>query len=113
MVRELGDLIGRRGAPKMIVSDNGTELTSRAVLAWSGDVDFEWHYIAPGEHPQFIAGTVDTGLIGRDGDALAAAPEPSPEALSDAARALAGDAPLAGFRLNTRSTLCIAGSIWM
>ena len=33
VVRELGDLIARRGAPKMIVSDNGTELTSNAVLA--------------------------------------------------------------------------------
>ena len=46
VVRELGDLIARRGAPKMIVSDNGTELTSNAVLAWSGDVGIEWHYIA-------------------------------------------------------------------
>ena len=56
--------------------------------------------IAALEHPQFVAGTVDTGLIGRDGDALAAAPEPSPDALADAARALVGDEPLAGFRLN-------------
>lgn len=41
VVRELGDLIARRGAPKMIVSDNGTELTSNAVLAWCGDVGIE------------------------------------------------------------------------
>ncbi len=33
MVCELGDLIAERSAPKMIVSDNGTELTSNAVLA--------------------------------------------------------------------------------
>jgi putative transposase len=52
VVRELGDLIARRGAPKMIVSDNGTELTSNAVLAWSGDVGIEWHYIAPGKPTQ-------------------------------------------------------------
>ena len=26
-----------------------TELTSNAVLAWSGDVGIEWHYIAPGK----------------------------------------------------------------
>nr|WP_156444653.1 IS3 family transposase [Sphingomonas sp. CCH20-B6] len=52
VVRELGDLIARRGAPKMIVSDNGTELTSNAVLAWSGDVGVEWHYIAPGKPTQ-------------------------------------------------------------
>lgn len=36
----------------MIVSDNGTELTSNAVLAWSGDVGVEWHYIAPGKPTQ-------------------------------------------------------------
>ncbi len=47
VVRELADLIAERGRPKMVVSDNGTELTSNAVLAWSGDVGIEWHYIAP------------------------------------------------------------------
>ena len=52
VVRELDDLIARRGAPKMIVSDNGTELTSNAVLAWCGDVGIEWHYIAPGRPTQ-------------------------------------------------------------
>jgi transposase InsO family protein len=52
VVRELGDLIAERGAPRMIVSDNGTELTSNAVLAWSGDVGVEWHYIAPGKPTQ-------------------------------------------------------------
>ena len=30
--RELDDLIVRRGKPAMIVSDNGTEMTSRAML---------------------------------------------------------------------------------
>ena len=52
VVRELGDLIAERGAPKTIVSDNGTELTSNAVLAWSGEVGIEWHYIAPGKPTQ-------------------------------------------------------------
>ena len=52
VVRELTDLIARRGAPRMIVSDNGTELTSNAVLAWCGDVGIEWHYIAPGKPTQ-------------------------------------------------------------
>ena len=56
--------------------------------------------IAALKHPDFAAGTVDTGLITREGDALAAAPVPSREALADAARALVGDEPLAGFRLN-------------
>ena len=31
----------------MVVSDNGTELTSHAVLAWCQDTGVEWHYIAP------------------------------------------------------------------
>ncbi|PXA94316.1 IS3 family transposase [Nostoc sp. 3335mG] len=52
VVRELADLIAERGRPKMIVSDNGTELTSNAVLAWSGDASIEWHYIAPGKPTQ-------------------------------------------------------------
>jgi putative transposase len=36
-VSELADLVAERGAPKMIVSDNGTELASNAVLSWSGE----------------------------------------------------------------------------
>ena len=52
VVRALAHLITERGRPKMIVSDNGTELTSNAVLAWSGDADVEWHYIAPGKPTQ-------------------------------------------------------------
>ena len=36
----------------MIVSDNGTELTSNAILAWSKDHKVEWHYIAPGRPMQ-------------------------------------------------------------
>ena len=52
VVRELTELIVRRGKPGMIVSDNGTELTSNAVLAWCGDLGVEWHYIAPGRPMQ-------------------------------------------------------------
>jgi len=47
VVRELTDLISRRGKPGMIVSDNGTELTSNAVLEWCGDARVEWHYTTP------------------------------------------------------------------
>jgi hypothetical protein len=36
----------------MSVSDNGTELTSNAVLAWRGEIGVEWHYIAPGKPMQ-------------------------------------------------------------
>ena len=52
VIRELAELIDERGPPKMIVSDNGTELTSNAVLSWSGDARIEWHYIAPGKPMQ-------------------------------------------------------------
>ena len=36
----------------MIVSDNGTELTSNAILKWQEDRLVEWHYIAPGKPMQ-------------------------------------------------------------
>ncbi|MBX7483321.1 IS3 family transposase [Qipengyuania qiaonensis] len=52
VVRELTRLIEQRGKPGMIVSDNGTELTSNAVLAWCGELGVEWHYIAPGRPMQ-------------------------------------------------------------
>lgn len=41
VVRELGALIARRGKPGMIVSNNGTELTSNAVLSWCGEIGVE------------------------------------------------------------------------
>jgi putative transposase len=47
VVRELEALIALRGRPLMMVSDNGTELTSRAILQWQEDSRVEWHYIAP------------------------------------------------------------------
>jgi putative transposase len=52
VARELNDLISRRGKPDMIVSDQGTEFTSNAILAWSEDHRVEWHYIAPGKPMQ-------------------------------------------------------------
>lgn len=52
VVRELEAVIARRGRPAMIVSDNGTELTSRAVLDWTNRSGVEWHYIAPGKPTQ-------------------------------------------------------------
>lgn len=52
VARELTALIGRRGKPGMIVSDNGTELTSHAILAWCAEHRIEWHYIAPGKPMQ-------------------------------------------------------------
>jgi transposase InsO family protein len=52
LARELGILISERGKPKTIVSDNGTEMTSHAILRWSQDHLVNWHYIAPGKPMQ-------------------------------------------------------------
>lgn len=52
VARELTALIERRGKPGMIVSDNGTELTSNAILRWCAANRIEWHYIAPGKPMQ-------------------------------------------------------------
>ena len=51
-------------------------------------------------HPAFIAGDVDTGLIGRDGEAMAEPSVPSARALSAAAARLVQASGFAGFRLN-------------
>ena len=53
VARELDALIWQRGAkPQTVVSDNGTELTSMAILRWSQERSVEWHYIAPGKPMQ-------------------------------------------------------------
>ncbi|RJF85360.1 acetyl/propionyl/methylcrotonyl-CoA carboxylase subunit alpha [Sphingomonas cavernae] len=51
-------------------------------------------------HADFVAGTVDTGLIARDGDAMTAATAPSGKALTQAAMAMVPRSLFAGFRLN-------------
>ena len=52
VTRELTAIMARRGRPKTIVSDNGTELTSMAVLRWCQETRIDWHYIAPGKPMQ-------------------------------------------------------------
>ena len=52
VARELSALIEGRGKPRMIVSDNGTEFTSNAILRWAKEHQVEWHYIAPGKPMQ-------------------------------------------------------------
>jgi len=51
VVRELDRLTLERVTPRVIVSDNGTELTSNAVLRWAND-RVGWHYIQPGKPVQ-------------------------------------------------------------
>ncbi|WGD32305.1 IS3 family transposase [Ancylobacter sp. WKF20] len=52
VARELNRLLAERGRPKMIVSDNGSEFTSNAILGWADAARVEWHYIAPGKPMQ-------------------------------------------------------------
>jgi len=52
VARELDVIIALRGKPSSIVSDNGTELTSMAILRWCQETKIEWHYIAPGKPTQ-------------------------------------------------------------
>lgn len=52
VARELTALIGRRGRPGVIVSDDATEFTSNAILEWAEKMKVKWHYIAPGKPMQ-------------------------------------------------------------
>jgi len=52
VARELDALIRLYGCPNVIVSDNGSELTSRAILEWQNETGVGWHYIAPGKPQQ-------------------------------------------------------------
>lgn len=52
VARELDRPMIERGKPKMVVSDNGSELTSNAILTWADRTRVDWHYIAPGKPMQ-------------------------------------------------------------
>lgn len=52
VARELDRLIRLYGKPKTIVSDNGTEFTSKAILKWQNEQGINWHLIAPGKPTQ-------------------------------------------------------------
>ena len=52
VARELDRIMARQGRPCMVVSDNGTELTSNAILKWQEERGVEWHYIQPGKPMQ-------------------------------------------------------------
>lgn len=52
VARELDAVIAVRGKPTTVVSDNGTELTSLAMLRWQQETGVAWHYIQPGKPQQ-------------------------------------------------------------
>ena len=52
VARELDRLIHEHGKPRMVVSDNGSELPPNAILRWADDSRVAWHYIAPGKPVQ-------------------------------------------------------------
>ncbi len=52
VARELDAVVRLYGKPETIVSDNGTELTSRAMLEWQTKTGVGWHYIEPGKPTQ-------------------------------------------------------------
>lgn len=52
VIRELAGVVARRGAPKRLRMDNGSELTSRRFLAWCVGNKIEMVHIQPGKPVQ-------------------------------------------------------------
>lgn len=52
VVRELEHIVQEKGKPCQIISDNGTEFTSKAIIKWSQEHSIEWRYIDPGKPMQ-------------------------------------------------------------
>jgi len=52
VARELDALIARHGRPASCISDNGPELTSKAILKWKQTRLVDWDYIEPGKPQQ-------------------------------------------------------------
>jgi putative transposase len=61
VARELDTLVRLYGKPACIVSDNGAELTSRAILKWASENKVEWHYIDPGQPSRTRSSNRSTG----------------------------------------------------
>ena len=47
-----GDAVRGPRQARTMVSDNGTEFTSNAILTFADDRKIDWHYIAPGKPTQ-------------------------------------------------------------
>ncbi|WP_375292744.1 ATP-binding protein, partial [Sphingomonas melonis] len=90
-----------------VIAHGDTREEARETLADALDAAIVWplrsnagFLVEALDHPAFVAATLDTGLIAREGDALMPPALPSEEVLVEAAQALAGPQPLPGFRLN-------------
>ena len=90
-----------------VIAHGPTREDARATLAQALDDSAVWplktnagFLVKALEHPDFVAGRLDTGLIAREGEALMPPLRPSEEALADAAMSLTPGGGLAGFRLN-------------
>jgi putative transposase len=57
VAHELDRIAEMRGYPCLVVNDNGTELTSNAILKWQENRKVDWHHIAPSKPMQngFVA----------------------------------------------------------
>ncbi len=49
VAKELSQLVLECGIPEEIISDNGTEFTSNAILSWAYEQRICWRYIEPGK----------------------------------------------------------------
>ena len=65
VAREQDTIVERRGRPTLIVSDNGTELTSHAILRWQEEELVLWHYRAGQAAAQWVRGKLQRALSGR------------------------------------------------
>ncbi|HKY82893.1 MAG TPA: acetyl/propionyl/methylcrotonyl-CoA carboxylase subunit alpha [Sphingobium sp.] len=90
-----------------LISHGATRDEARQSLAGALDRSIVWplrtnagFLVKALAHPDFVGGTVDTGLIAREGEALLPAALPSDAALSAASARVGGAGALAGFRLN-------------
>jgi len=84
VARELDTLVRLYGKPACIVSDNGTEFTSRAILKWASENRVEWH-------SSIRASRSRTGSLNRSMDRCATSCSTRSwfDSLSDARRKLA------------------------
>lgn len=67
MAPGLDAFIAERCKPRMIVSDNGTEFTSNAILSWADRSGVGWRYIGPGK---LMQNGIGEGFNGRFRDEL-------------------------------------------